>query len=90
MTIPNAPILRGQALFLALLGAFTGATNAAPPKVDGANFETLHALLQPTTAEIKWQQIPWRTNLWQARVDAAKTGKPIYLWEMDGHPLGCT
>ncbi len=25
----------------------------------------------------------------QARKVAAKEGKPILLWEMDGHPLGC-
>lgn len=44
----------------------------------------------PTEKESAWLQIPWRTNLWEARKEAAKLGKPIYLWEMDGHPLGCT
>ena len=29
-------------------------------------------------------------SLWQARERAAAEGKPILLWEMDGHPLGCT
>ena len=43
----------------------------------------------PTTKESAWLTIPWRTNLWDARQEAAKSGKPIYLWEMDGHPLGC-
>ncbi|MGB0775305.1 MAG: hypothetical protein ACPG32_04745 [Akkermansiaceae bacterium] len=44
----------------------------------------------PTKAESAWAEIPWRTNLWEARKESAKVGKPIYLWEMDGHPLGCT
>ncbi len=44
----------------------------------------------PTAKESAWLTIPWRTNLWEARKEAAKSGKPIYLWEMDGHPLGCT
>lgn len=44
----------------------------------------------PTTKESAWLTISWRTNLWEARKEAAKSGKPIYLWEMDGHPLGCT
>ena len=70
--------------------AFATSAIAAPPTVTAENFESLHALLQPTTEETKWQQIQWRTSLWQARVDAAVAGKPIYLWEMDGHPLGCT
>ena len=62
----------------------------ATPTVDSSNIARFHALMQPTAEETKWLQIPWRTNLWQARIDAAATGKPIYLWEMDGHPLGCT
>ncbi|MCP5537988.1 MAG: hypothetical protein H7A51_17360 [Akkermansiaceae bacterium] len=44
----------------------------------------------PTEKEAAWLEIPWRTNLWEARKEAARSGKPIYLWEMDGHPLGCT
>ena len=62
----------------------------AKPVVDSNNFSQLHDLIQPTAEETRWLQIPWRTNLWQARIEAAATGKPIYLWEMDGHPLGCT
>ena len=62
----------------------------AIPAVDSVNFDRLHSLMQPTAGELKWREIPWRTSLWQARIDAAATGKPIYLWEMDGHPLGCT
>jgi hypothetical protein len=30
------------------------------------------------------------SSLWEARRKAAAEGKPILLWEMDGHPLGCT
>lgn len=62
----------------------------AAPAIEQKDFPTLHALMQPTAEELKWQQIPWQTNLWDARRLAAETGKPIYLWEMDGHPLGCT
>tara|TARA_Y100000385_G_C12840261_1_gene528458 strand:- start:415 stop:639 length:225 start_codon:yes stop_codon:yes gene_type:complete len=50
----------------------------------------LIAAIKPTAEESAWMRINWRTNLWQARKEAAKSGKPIYLWEMDGHPLGCT
>ena len=46
--------------------------------------------IQPTDTENSWLKINWRTNLWEARKEAAKSKKPIYLWEMDGHPLGCT
>jgi hypothetical protein len=43
----------------------------------------------PKAEEKAWQEIDWKVDLWEARQKAAKTGKPIYLWEMDGHPLGC-
>jgi hypothetical protein len=53
-------------------------------------FTALHSLLKPQGKEERWTQIPWLTSLWQARERAAAEGKPILLWEMDGHPLGCT
>lgn len=43
----------------------------------------------PSPAESAWLEIDWKTDLWDARQEAARTNKPIYLWEMDGHPLGC-
>ncbi|MDE0860953.1 MAG: hypothetical protein OSA93_12400 [Akkermansiaceae bacterium] len=47
------------------------------------------AEILPKAEETAWLQIGWRTDLWEARREAAKAKKPIYLWEMDGHPLGC-
>jgi hypothetical protein len=44
----------------------------------------------PTAAEEQWLLVPWRLNLAQARIQAQKSGKPLFLWVMDGHPLGCT
>lgn len=54
------------------------------------SFRRLHTLIKPKTTEENWVQIPWMTSLWAARERAAAEGKPILLWEMDGHPLGCT
>lgn len=50
----------------------------------------LAAVIKPGLDEDKWATIPWLTDLTQARKLAAQQGKPILLWEMDGHPLGCT
>jgi hypothetical protein len=52
-------------------------------------FETLHRELQPTGTEA-WRTIPWKTAMLDAQATAAKEGKPIFIWAMDGHPLGCT
>lgn len=82
--------MTGMLLALSLAFAAGVPAAAAPAKLDDTSFTALHGLMQPTEEGRQWLEIPWRTNLWQARIDAAEAGKPIYLWEMDGHPLGCT
>jgi hypothetical protein len=59
-------------------------------KLKPERFAQLRALIKPSAGEDQWTEIPWMTSLWQARKRAAAEGKPILLWEMDGHPLGCT
>lgn len=80
-------ILRLSALGLAWLAA--SISQAAEP-IRADQFEGLHALIKPGKGDDRWTTIPWITDLWQARKLAAEQGKPILLWEMDGHPLGCT
>lgn len=57
--------------------------------IPDAVFADLHARIVPKADE-KWQSIPWKTDLLEARDLAAKEGKPVFLWSMNGHPLGCT
>jgi hypothetical protein len=56
----------------------------------GPSLEAKIATVVPSPTEEKWLQIPWKTNLMQARADAQKDGKPMFLWIMNGSPLGCT
>ncbi|MGI8602289.1 MAG: hypothetical protein ACR2OZ_04750 [Verrucomicrobiales bacterium] len=58
--------------------------------IPASRFESLQSLIKPKPEEASWTNIPWMTGLWEARKKAAAEGKPILLWEMDGHPLGCT
>jgi hypothetical protein len=76
---------------LSVLGILTASAPAllAAKPIPGDQFQALHALIKPHTGEEKWTKIPWLTSLWEARQQAAAEGKPILLWEMDGHPLGC-
>ncbi len=62
---------------------------AAAEPLAPEQFARLQTLIKPGERDQKWQQIPWTASLWQAREKAAEQGKPILLWEMDGHPLGC-
>jgi hypothetical protein len=54
-----------------------------------AEFRRLHKLLQPTEDE-SWRTIPWQIAVLDAQQIAARQKKPIFIWAMDGHPLGCT
>ena len=51
--------------------------------------ERVQALL-PRKEESVWLSIPWITNLQAARRESVASGKPILVWIMDGHVLGCT
>ena len=61
----------------------------ATDELTEATFQELHQSLQ-TSADEPWRQIPWEISLLTAQNTAAKTQKPIFIWAMDGHPLGCT
>ena len=65
---------------------------AAPATAEGlsdADFQRLHRQLQPAADE-PWRTIPWKIALLDAQRAAAQQSKPIFIWAMDGHPLGCT
>jgi hypothetical protein len=55
-------------------------------------FEKFHAMIKPIPGEMSWRtEIPWLTNLTEARAKAAAEGKPILVWmSADGHPLGAS
>jgi hypothetical protein len=74
----------------AILGLASLAAGPTSSALTPESLASLHALIKPQSGEDKWMQIPWRTSLTEARQQAAVAGKPILLWEMDGHPLGCT
>ena len=53
-----------------------------------ANFPTIFDALQPPKVE-PWKSIPWHISIVEAARQAEKEGKPIFMWQADGWPLGC-
>jgi hypothetical protein len=51
-------------------------------------FDKVRALTKPRPGG--FDDIPWMTDLWEARKKAAADGKPLLVWVGDGHPLGWT
>ena len=58
-----------------------------PPLARPSEFVAVRDLVAPRPDEELWKTIPWKTSLLEARALAARQGKPIFLWSMDGHPL---
>ena len=58
--------------------------------ISRSQFNQLTELCTPGKESSGWLDLDWEIDLWKARHRAAGEGKPIFLWEMDGHPLGCT
>ena len=54
-----------------------------------ADFRRLHKELQVSVKD-PWRTIPWKISLLDAQRAAVSEKKPIFIWAMDGHPLGCT
>jgi len=81
----------GAVVAVALVGTRYCQSQPVPAgeQLSAAEFDKLLVAVRPTADEDDFDKIPWLTNLWDARAKAAKEGKPILLWEMDGHPLGC-
>ena len=65
------------------------ASSATADELTEADFLKIHAELQPDDSSL-WRSVPWKTSVLSAQQIAAEQKKPIFIWAMDGHPLGCT
>lgn len=85
-------------LSLALTGSATTRAASSSSNIDDlfsnpAQFRNLNKdidALLPTAEESRWQTVPWRNNLMAARKEAQSANKPLFLWIMNGNPMGCT
>ena len=85
--MPRAPSSIRVLLFV-LTGLFLLPSASAEP-LSEKQFNELHKQLQPAADE-PWRTIPWHISLLDAQRLAAEQKKPLFIWAMDGHPLGCT
>lgn len=76
------------ALFL-LAGIAMANSIGADGELTKEEYKKLFDKIVPKQQE-RWQKIPWRIDLLDARSQAYKEKKPLFLWAMNGHPLGCT
>ncbi len=60
------------------------------PEPDAGNYRSWLRFVQPDAREQAYKEIDWRTSLREGMAEARALGRPILLWTMNGHPLGCT
>jgi hypothetical protein len=52
-----------------------------------ADLEKQAAAIKPTPEELRWQQIPWLTDLAEGQRLARAERRPIFLWVTGDDPL---
>ncbi len=73
-----------------LLSSSARAQEAAEAAPAPPSFEEVRALVLPSEEELVWKRLGWHASLWEGVLAAQELEKPILLWAMNGHPLGCT
>ena len=85
-------MLRNLFLLLVLgVGAPHARCDDAVPEISAADFDRLLAAIKPQQGESPWREIPWLTNVTEARRKASAENKPLVIFTAaDGSPLSRT
>ncbi len=87
MRIPVVPC--SLALTFLGLGSWAAVQAEQPGFIQPEQFTALHKLIKPQPGELRFQEVPWLLNVWDARKKAAEEGKPILVWSgAGGAPIG--
>ncbi|MFT4513711.1 MAG: hypothetical protein ACI89X_001917 [Planctomycetota bacterium] len=62
----------------------------APAQVSAPTFAAWRDHIAPLPAEDRWLQIDWHDSVSAGVQAATEQQRPMLLWLMNGHPLGCT
>lgn len=60
-----------------------------PRPIPAETFDALHRMIRPQPGEQRFWRIPWKLTISEARAEAARDGKPIFVWAgAGGAPIG--
>ncbi|MEM6671832.1 MAG: hypothetical protein AAF726_03255 [Planctomycetota bacterium] len=60
------------------------------PTLDRADLAAWREHLRPNEVDLRYARIDWAPTFLEGVRRADADGKPLLLWLMNGHPLGCT
>jgi hypothetical protein len=66
------------------------ASGSPAQELTDASYAKWRDYVLPTEKDLAYKAIPWRASFWDAVGEAQAKDRPILLWAMNGHPLGCT
>jgi len=79
--------LLGVGLLVVAAGTHSQAGEAAKPTPTAPELAKLAAVIKPPAEANKWQQVPWLTDVNDARKLAKEEKRPLFLWTVFGEPL---
>ena len=74
-------------LGLLVFAVGTGQQESKKPLPTALELAKLAAVIKPSAAANKWQQIPWLTDVNEGRRLAKEEKRPLFLWTVFGEPL---
>jgi hypothetical protein len=84
-------LVKHLSVLLVLCSAAAAARCDAVPQIAPADFDRLLAEIKPQRGESPWREIPWLTNVTEARRKASAENKPLVIFTAaDGSPLSRT
>ena len=60
------------------------------PALRLTDLEDWRAHLLPSAADLRFAQVAWAPTFMDGVQQASELQRPLLLWLMNGHPLGCT
>lgn len=83
-------------IFACHLGGLRNSASAQDARIttksslSDVNFDFWRNYIKASDTELQWQKLPWKMSFHEGLKEGVKLNKPILLWAMNGHPLGCT
>ena len=77
-------------LLLAALPQDAPARDLEPPALERVDLARWRAHLRPNERDLRFAALDWAPTFLDGLRRAAGEQRPLLLWAMNGHPLGCT
>ena len=78
-------------IYIIIIFAFFGCNNNQNLfTLNEKTYDMWRDYIEPTKLDLAWTGIPWRSSFQEGLIESGMKQKPMLMWAMNGHPLGCT